>query len=311
MNEHEQETRELEQGMERALAVAIAHTSSLIESWARRAANKARGAEHTDTDREAQSPGAAFMRLATDAADTQQQVRAELALAQPNADYWKHASPDELARKIREDYGIEPARLGERTHDRHWAERAEGRNVVDLYAMADRYAEQSATAAAVRDNLADLIRDYGLDPDELMRSSPHEAAERYTQSRAEHWAPGQAPTQSADGRDATDRDGVHVAALLTQAQAADLDAEQAAELSDLATERADALTTTGVDEQHGPSRSDRVAAVSTSDSGKAATTAARDHPTNPRLATASTGQKQTTARRSSTLTADRQRGRGL
>ncbi len=297
--------------MERALAVAIAHTSSLIESWARRAANKARGAEHTDTDREAQSPGAAFMRLATDAAETQQQVRAELALAQPNADYWKHASHDEMARKMREDYGITPARLGDRTHDRHWAERADGRHVVDLYAMADRYAEQNATATAVRDNLGDLIRDYGLDPDELMRSSPHEAAERYTQSRAEHWAPVQPPALSAAGRDATDRDGVHVAALLTQAQAADLDAEQAAELSDLAAERAAATTTTELGEQTGQSRADRVAAASTSESGKAAATAARDHPTNPRRAAASTGQKQPTARRSSTLTTDRQRGRGL
>ncbi|WP_078113950.1 hypothetical protein [Gordonia sp. IITR100] len=308
MNEHEQETRELEQGMERALAVAIAHTSALIEAWARRAANKAR--ENT-ADTAPQAPNEVYTNLAADAADTQRQVRAELAVAQPNADYWKHASPDELARKIREDYGIEPARLGERTHDRHWAERADGRNVVDLYAMADRYAEQSATAAAVRDNIGDLIRDYGLDPVELMRSSPHEAAERYTQSRAEHWAPGQPPALSADGRDATDRDGVHVAALLTQAQAADLDAEQAAELSDLATERADAATTTEVGEQAGQSRADRVAAVSTSESGKAATTAARDHPTNPRRAAASTGQKQPTARRSSTLTADRQRGRGL
>ncbi|MFT4397851.1 hypothetical protein ACLTEW_23245 [Gordonia lacunae] len=308
MNEHEQETRELEQGMERALAVAIAHTSSLIESWARRAANKAR---ENATDTDPQAPNEVYTALAADAADTQRQVRAELAVAQPNADYWKHANPDELARKIREDYGIEPARLGERTHDRHWAERADGRNVVDLYAMADRYAEQSATAAAVRDNIGDLIRDYGLDPDELMRSSPHEAAERYTQSRAEHWAPGQPPPLSADGRDATDRDGVHVAALLTQAQAADLDAEQAAELSDLATERADAATTTEVGEQAGQSRADRVAAVSTSESGKAAATAARDHPTNPRRAAATTGQKQPTARRSSTLTADRTRGRGL
>lgn len=308
MNEHEQETRELEQGMERALAVAIAHTSSLIEAWARRAANKAR---HNTADTNPQAPNRVYTALAADAADTQRQVRAELAVAQPNADYWKHANPDELARKIREDYGIEPGRLGERTHDRHWAERAEGRNVVDLYAMADRYAEQSATAAAVRDNIGDLIRDYGLDPDELMRSSPHEAAERYTQSRAEHWAPGQPPALSADGRDATDRDGVHVAALLTQAQAADLDAEQTAELSDLATERADATTTTEVGEQAGQSRADRVAAVSTSQSGKAAATAARDHPTNPRRAAASTGQKQPTARRSSTLTADRQRGRGL
>lgn len=309
MNEHEQETRELEQGMERALAVAIAHTSSLIEAWARRAAKKAR--DHTDPDLQQRLPAEVYTHLADEAADTQRQVRAELAVAQPNADYWKHASPDEMARKMREDYGIAPARLGDRTHDRHWAERADGRHVVDLYAMADRYAEQNATASVVRDNLGDLIRDYGLDPDELMRSSPHEAAERYTQSRAEHWAPVQSPALSADGRDATDRDGVHVAALLTQAQAADLDAEQAVELSDLAAERADATTTTELDEQTGQSRADRVAAASTSESGKAAATAARDHPTNPRRAAASTGQKQPTARRSSTLTTDRQRGRGL
>lgn len=305
MNEHEQETRELEQGMERALAVAIAHTSALIEAWARRAAKKAR--DHTDPD---QLPAEAYTHFAAEAADTQRQVRAELAVAQPNADYWKHASPDELARKMREDYGIEPARLGERTHDRHWAERAEGRNVVDLYAMADRYAEQSATAAAVRDNLGDLIRDYGLDPDELMRSSPHEAAERYTQSRAEHWAPGQPSALTASVDEATDRDGVHVAALLTQAQAADREADHAADMAQASTERADTLSTdTG--ERSQPSRADRVAAASTSSAGKAATTAARDHPTNPRMAAASTGAKQPTARRSSTLTADRERGRGI
>ncbi|NED68125.1 hypothetical protein G3I15_45045, partial [Streptomyces sp. SID10244] len=259
-------------------------------------------------------PAEVYTHFADEAAATQHQVRAELAVAQPNADYWKHASSDEMARKMREDYGIAPARLGDRTHDRHWAERADGRHVVDLYAMADRYAEQNATATAVRDNLGDLIRDYGLDPDELMRSSPHEAAERYTQSRAEHWAPGQPPALTVAVGETADRDGVHVAALLSQAQAADREADHAAEVSEVTTEHADTIATgtgTGTGQRSEPSRAERVSAASTNNAGKAAATAARDHPTNPRMAAASTATKQPTARRSSTITTDRQRTRGL
>ena len=40
MEEHDNETRELEQTMERALAVAIAHGSSIVESWAKLAAKQ-------------------------------------------------------------------------------------------------------------------------------------------------------------------------------------------------------------------------------------------------------------------------------
>lgn len=304
MNEHEQETRELEQGMERALAVAIAHTSALIEAWAKHAAKKARqSGDNTDPEM-----AQFYTTMGIEAAETQQQVRAELAVAQPNADYWKHASAEELSQKMRQDYNVDPARIGERTHDRHWAERAEGRYVVDLYAMADRYADQNAAAAAVRDNLGDLMRDYGLDPDELMRSSPEVAAQRYTQSRAEHWGPGRAPALTASVGEATDRDGAHVAALLSQAQAADREADHAADLSEATSDTAAHANTEHANTE--PSRAERVSAASTTDAGKAAATAARDHPTNPRAAT-TTPRAQSAGRRTAGMGADRERGRGM
>lgn len=311
MSEHEQETRELENMMERALAVAIAHSSSLIEAWGRNAAKRTRQQTEQQGWAPTREDGTVGDEIATDAATTQRQARTELAVAQQDANFWMNASPDELAQKIRTDHGIEPTRIGDRDHDRHWAERAKGAEVVGLLSVADRYADQSVVAAAVRDNIGDLIRDYGLDPDELMRIAPEAAAERLTQSRAEFWAPTQPPTHAADGRDATDRDGAHVVSLLDRAQAADRESDYASDTADVATDRAETIAATGTDGPDPQSRAQRIAGRSTTPAGKAAATAARDHPSNPRAATAAAGNKHTKARRTSGVSSDRERGRGM
>ncbi|MAU80864.1 MAG: hypothetical protein CME34_03135 [Gordonia sp.] len=305
MSEHEQESRELEQHMERALAVAIAHSSSLIQSWAQLAAKRAARRAQQGQDLGAMPAPDTAEHIAASAHAVQQRARGDLAVGRGDANFWRQASPEELLDKIRTDYRIDPARLGARDHDRGWAERAKGDEVVGLLAVAGRYADDSAVAAGVRDNLAGLIAEYGLDPDELMGMSPQQAAECYVQSRAEYWAPQQPPTMTSDGRDAIDREGAQVAALLSGAQAADERAALAADMSDSAAAQADTIST------EPSTRAQRVAASSHTSAGKAAATAARDHPTNPRMATTSTGAKQPTARRSNTLSADRERGRGL
>ncbi|MCF3940641.1 hypothetical protein [Gordonia tangerina] len=313
MSEHEQESRELEQNMERALAVAIAHGSSVIQSWAQLAARRA--ARRNQLGHHAMPTGETAEQIAASAHAVQQRARGELALGRHDANFWREASPEDLVDKIRTDYRIDPARLGHRDHDRAWAERAKGDEVMGLLAVAGRYADDSAVAAGVRDNLTDLLAEYGLDPDELMRMTPQQAAERYVQSRAEYWAPAQPPTMTSDGRDATDRKGAQVAALLSGAQAADdraaiADRNSTAHLEladslDASTPQAAGYTTAE------PTRSERVAQASTTPAGQAAARAARDHPTNPRAATASSARSQPRARTGATMGADRERGRGM
>ncbi|GAB93456.1 hypothetical protein [Gordonia rhizosphera] len=315
MSEHEQESRELEQNMERALAVAIAHSSSLIQSWAQLAAKRAARRSQHGHDHAAMPSGDIAEHIAHSAYAVQQRARGDLAVGRHDAHFWRQASPEELLDKIRTDYRIDPTRLGHREHDRAWAERAKGDEVLGLLAVAGRYADESAVAAGVRDNLADLIADYGLDPDELMHMTPEQAADRYVQSRAEYWAPDQPPTMTSDGRDATDREGAQVAALLSSAQAADeraIDADhdsithlELADTLDVSTPDAAGYTTAE------PTRAERVAQASTTPAGQAAARAARDHPTNPRAAAATGARSQPRARTAATMGSDRERGRGM
>lgn len=308
MDEHEQESRELETHMERALAVAIAHGSSVLEAWAKLSAKRQAQREH---------PG--LRTFDVDAGSTEVAVRAreDLAAGRGDANFWRNAPISELIDRIRES-GIEPSRLGEPAHDRHWAERATGEEAMSLYGYAARYADQSAVAASVRDNIAGVIAEYGLDPKEMLSMSPDQAAETYTQARAEHYAPEQNPTMTADGIDATDRDGAQVANLVGQAQAADAEAQSAAGQADtafVAAEHAGAgwesdFAPQQPDWNEQPSRAQRVSTASTGLAARSASTAARDHPTNPRAATATPGNGPK-ARRSSVPSADRERGRSM
>lgn len=309
MDEHEQETRELENHMERALAVAIAHGSSVIEAWAKLSAKRQAQREHPGLRTfDLEAPAAASTAVAL-------RAREDLAAGRQDANFWRNAPISELLDRIRES-GIEPTRLGDPTHDRYWAERAPGADAMSLYSYAQRYADQSAVAANVRDNIAGLLAEYGLDPDDMLAMSPRQAAEAYTQARAEHYAPDQHPTMTTDGTDATDRDGAQVARLVAEAQTADAEAVYAAGQAETATAAAGQAEVLHGDVVAGdrgpqqPSRAQQVRATSNSGAGRSAATAARDHPTNPRAATATAG-KGPTARRSSGNTTDRERGRSM
>lgn len=309
MDEHEQESRELENHMERALAVAIAHGSSVLEAWAKLSAKRQAQREHPGL-RTFDAPLKASTEVAL-------RAREDLAAGRKDATFWRNAPISELMDRMRET-GIEPTKLGEPGHDRHWAERAPGEEAMSLYSYAARYADQSAVAASVRDNIAGLITEYGLDPKEMLSMSPDQAAETYTQARAEHYAPEQNPTMTADGSDATDRDGAQVANLVGQAQAADTEAQAAAGQADTAfaaAEHAGAgwesdFAPQQPDWNEQPSRAQRVSTSSAGPAARSASTAARDHPTNPRAATATAGNGPK-ARRSSGTGANRERGRGM
>lgn len=356
MEEHDNETRELEQTMERALAVSIAHGSSMVESWAKLAAKRRnRKAQRTGTnDRPPArtSPSQPGDGLRQAAAEVQQRARRDLAKARPDAAFWLTASPDELVEKFRAEAAekdpsqdLDPRRLGDRSYDRQWAQNTRGTAVVGVLDLAHRYADEAAVAANVRDNLCEQIRDFGLDPDELMRMDPAEAGRRYEQTLGEarygsdnplsFGSDNSAqPAMTHDGSDSVDRDGAQVAALLSQAQAADDRAATAEHNAELAVERADALDRSAPNERPGRtlsppppvvaagpqtytppppqmSRAERVGTASPTAPGRAAATAARDHPTNPRAAVASAPRSQARARTGGGKSADRQRARGM
>lgn len=364
MEEHDNETRELEQTMERALAVSIAHGSSMVESWAKLAAKRRnRKAQRTGTNDlppARTSPKRPGDDLEQDAAEVQQRARRDLAKGRPDAAFWLTASPDELVEKFRAEAAekdpsqvLDPRRLGDRSYDRQWAHSTRGTTVVGVLDLAHRYADEAVVAANVRDNLREQIRDLGLDPDELMRMDPAEAGRRYEQEvGSATYATDNPlsigddttanPTLTHDGSDSLDRDGAHIATLLSQAQAADDRAATAENNADLAGERADVLDRSAPDERPGRttsptphegsagpqhdappplppytpllpqlSRAERVATASPTAPGRAAATAARDHPTNPRAAVASAPRSQARARTGGGKSADRQRARGM
>ncbi|MCK8615301.1 hypothetical protein [Gordonia sp. C13] len=350
MEEHDNETRELEQTMERALAVAIAHGSSMVESWAKLVAKQRnRKAQRADTDKPA-PPNQTPDDLGRTAAKVEQRARHDLAKGRPDAPFWLTASPDELVEKFRTDDAekapfrdLDPRRLGDRAYDRQWAQNTRGTAVVGVLDLAHRYADEAVVAANVRDNLREQIQDLGLDPDELMRMDPAEAGRRYEQTVGEARQGSDnplsfgsdnsaQPAMTHDGSDSVDRDGAQAAALLSQAQAADDRAATAEHNAELAAERADALNRSAPNERPGRtppppppvvavgpqtytpppmSRAERVGTASPTAPGRAAATAARDHPTNPRAAVASAPRNQARARTGGGKNADRQRARGM
>ncbi|MDS1116387.1 hypothetical protein RD149_21825 [Gordonia westfalica] len=343
MEEHDNETRELEQTMERALAVAIAHGSSMVESWAKLVAKQRnRKGQSTDTDKPA-PPNQAADDLGHTAAKLEQRARHDLAKGRPDATFWLTASPDELVEKFRAEAAekaplrdLDPRRLGDRSYDRQWAQNTRGTAVVGVLDLAHRYADEAVVAANVRDNLCEQIRDLGLDPDELMRMDPAEAGRRYEQTvgAARYGSDNPfsfgsdnsaLPSMTHDGSDSVDRDGAQVAALLSQAQAADDRAATAEHNADLAAERAEVLdqsapppppvVAAGPQSYTPPppqmSRAERVGTASPTAPGRAAATAARDHPTNPRAAVASAPRSQARAKTGGGKSADRQRTRGM
>lgn len=333
MEDHNSETRELEQTMERALAVAIAHGSSLVESWAKMVSKRRNRAHDTAAD-PATAPSTAGD-VESAAAAVQRRARVDLAKGRPDAQFWLTASPDELVARFRAeaeavtatrtavrrdttDRTIDPLRLGERAHDQRWARDASGAEVIGLLGLANRYSEDALVAANVRDNLCEQIRDLGLDPDELMRLDPAEAARLYQQRVGVEQHKDRSPdtdtqtTLTADGIDSVDRDGAHVAALLSQAQAADARAEHAEHNAELISERAGTPAATAASAAAPQmSRAERVAIASPTAPGRAAAIAARDHPTNPRAAAAVKPSSQPRAKTGRTMSADRQRGRGM
>ena len=351
MEEHDNETRELEQTMERALAVAIAHGSSVVESWAKLAAKQRNRKTQSADTANLTSPNQAADDLGRTAAKVEHRARHDLAKSRPDAAFWLTASPDALIEKFRAEAAekdpsqdLDPRRLGDRAYDRQWAQSTRGTAVVGVLDLSHRYADEAAVAANVRDNLREQIRDLGLDPDELMRMDPAEAGRRYEQSLgATLYGPDNPadfgpdntanPTLTHDGSDNVDRDGAQVAALLSQAQAADDRSAAAAHNAEIATERADSLDRPTPQERPGVapappaaavpqsypqppsapqmSRAERVGTASPTAPGRAAATAARDHPTNPRAAVASAPRRQARAKTSSGKSADRQRARGM
>ena len=350
MEEHDNETREIEQTMERALAVAIAHGSSSVESWSKQMTKQRnRKAQSADTDN-LKAPEEAADDLGRTAAKVEHRARTDLAKGRPDATFWLTASPDALVEKFRAEAAekdpfrdLDPRRLGDRSYDRQWAQSTRGTAVVGVLDLSHRYADEAVVAANVRDNLCEQIRDFGLDPDELMRMDPTEAGRRYEQALgATLYGPDNPadfgrdnsahPSMTHDGSDSIDRDGAQVAALLSQAQVADDRAATAEHNAEIAAERADSLDrpaprersgvapapVTALPQSYPPppaapqmSRAERVGSASPTAPGRAAATAARDHPTNPRAAVASAPRNQARAKTSGGKSADRQRARGM
>lgn len=287
---HQHEDRELEGSMERAMAAAVGTASSLLESWARIQARRARTA---DPDKPTQLD---HLRTASQELALADSTRRELAIGQPNPDYWLSASHENVMDQVREA-GLDPYRMGERSHDAAWARQAQSRDVVDLLNASDRYADRSAVAASVRDNIGDVLRDYGVDPDELMKVDPSVAADQFDAARNERPTPGthaDVDDQSVDEQRGTtprDGDGISVSTLLSQAQAADRDAAEEMLRSDYAQEQA-----TTIDQRPAVSEASRAELVVAADSagtpaGRAAAIAAQSHPTNPRDAASGPSKK--------------------
>lgn len=269
--------------------------ASLLESWARIQSRRERQRSDEPTQ-------LADQRTANQHRALAQQTRRELAVGQPDSQFWLTRSHEEVLNRVRAA-DLDPYRMGERSHDVAWTRRAPSRDVRDLLAAADMYADRSEVAASVRDNIGDELRDYGLDPDELLKADPAVAADQITDARGTHRA-GHDPdpslgyerdnddgevqrAQTADqhGLHPRDGDGVSVAALLSQAQAADREAADNLMRSEQATEQATAAS--AQQDTRPASRAERVVAADRegTPAGQAAAIAAQSHPTNPGEAT--------------------------
>lgn len=307
MEEHEQEERELTGGMERALASAVGAAASLLEAYFRRRAREAgRSPAQQSADAE----------TADEHKDLDDEIRAELAVRDGgDGQMWRTASYDELNDHLLREHGIDPRRVGEPASDKEWVTRASGSEILDVYDAAERWADRSPVAAAVRENIDAELTSWGIDVDEV-RAAPREAgAQMIEAQRAAHWV------EHGDSTEAH-RDGRQVQQLLARADTADRTAERAgaaqsgrersgSERSGSMTHPAGTVVVDGTAIDTAVSRSEQAADISgTTDAGKAAAVAARDHPTHPRKATTASTTKAAKARPTRTSPArDRSHGR--
>ncbi|WFN95188.1 hypothetical protein [Gordonia sihwensis] len=164
-----QDHDELEQVLERTAAKLLGHGASLIEALMRRLRQSA-----------------------------EEQMRQEAAQDDPAlSSVARHTEPElgsapspigglsdsELDAQVKARYGLDVSRIGDREHDRQWADRAAPADVLDLLRAADRDGDGSATAARLRDNLMERIREYGIDADALLSESPEAAGEALRENR--------------------------------------------------------------------------------------------------------------------------------
>ena len=302
MEEHEQEERELTGGMERALASAVGAAASLLEAYFRR---RAREAGRSPAQRSADTE------TADEHKDVDNKIRAELAVRDSNDGHmWRTASYDEINDHLLREHGIDPRWVGEPASDKEWVTRASGSEILDVYDAAERWADRSPVAAAVRENIDAELSSWGINVDEV-RAAPREVGAQMVETqRAAHWAEHANSTE-------THRDGRRVQQLLAQADTADRTAEHAAtgepgrDRPGAMTHPAGTVVVDGTLIDTTASRSEQAAdTAGTTDAGKAAAVAARDHPTHPRKATTASTTKAARARPTRTSPArDRSHGR--
>ncbi|GAC62331.1 MULTISPECIES: hypothetical protein [Gordonia] len=270
-----QDHDELEQVLERTAAKLLGHGASLIEALMRRLRQSA-----------------------------EEQMRQEAAQDDPAlSSVARHTEPElgsapspigglsdsELDAQVKARYGLDVSRIGDREHDRQWADRAAPADVLDLLRAADRDGDGSATAARLRDNLMERIREYGIDADALLSESPEAAGEALRENRESFLG---------ENDPAIDRDAAEVTSLMGRAQAADREAETLSAHADDGYAAADNV-----------SRSGQVAAGTTgTGAATAATLAAKDHPTNPRRAAVTAAKQAPKAKPPAGRGADRERG---
>lgn len=291
MEEHENEERELTSGMERSLAASIAAAAALIESFQRRRARRDRDAARHLTAGEGGDSTTDTSETVKEQVDIQASARAALAAGREDSEFWRTAPMELLHEQIIAEHGIDPRRVGEFGTDQQWITQAPGPEILAVYADADRWAERSDAAKAVRDNIAAELSSYGLSIDELAQQPRGAAAEQIHTARAEYWAQRGYDPQGTEAEQAdADRDGQHVEQLLTDAAAAEQRsgdfAGRSAELEGLGDRlSADAArpATAAVGLDKTATRSEQVAAQrGDTSAGRAAATAAIDHPTHPR-----------------------------
>lgn len=315
MEEHENEERELTGGMERSLAASIAAAAALIESFQRRSARRDRDARNLTGDTGGGASDTTYS--ITEQAGIQTAARAELAAGREDSEFWRTAPTELLHEKIIAEHGIDPRRVGEFGTDQQWITQAPGPEVLSVYAAADRWAELSENAAAVREDIATELSNYGLNIDELAQQPPGAAAEQIRDARAQYWAQrGYDPDGTTAERAETDKDGEHVEQLLTQAGAIERQGERYAGYSDDVRAAGDRLAAdterpvpAGASLDKTASRSEQIRNHrGHTSAGQAAATAAVDHPTHPRDAVTATSRAP--RRPAPRTAAARERGHG-
>lgn len=274
---------ELEQTLGRSSAQTMAHGASLIETFMRRLRERAEQETARLNEQDTVSSPTEGRHVRGEDPRRVQSV-SELAGVAPG-----ELTDAELKNQMRTQHGIDVDRIGQREYDPRWVDRANPGDVVEFLRAADRDADSAAEAAQIRDNLMERLREYGLDPEEVLTGTPDQAAETLREHRDAFFTP--------SSGDDTERDAAEVGALVDRAQRADRDSETFAARADKSLDAAGAA-----------SRSDKVAASSTGLPADAAILAARDHPTNPRQAATSAAKQAPKAKAAAGRGADRERG---